>query len=74
MKYLAAGIFALALAAASQPDFWDACLAIATAARWQRVALLQLGLVGGCVGMFLGIVVLMGVFGAMDVWMHRGKL
>jgi hypothetical protein len=52
-------------------DFWDALAAIATAAHWQRVALVGLVCVGGCLGMLGGLVALGFVWGTWDYWQHR---
>lgn len=66
-------VFILGLTVYAKEDFWYACLAIATAARWQRIALLQLGLVGGA-ACTVGVFVVVGfVWGMADVWMQRGK-
>jgi hypothetical protein len=71
MKWLLP-FLALTAAAYIREDFWDACLAIATAAHWQRVALVGLVLLGWC---GVTLVVLGGAvfaWGAWDCWMHRG--
>lgn len=63
MKLILA-LLALIAAAYIREDFWDACLAIATAAHWQKVTWVSLGLLGGCVctvGVFVALGAVWGI-------------